>query len=106
MRLSTFCARPLHNKKQFFFEKKNQKTFVCFGRHLCYSCGSAATSNSQKFFVSFFQKRNTSLLLLPPSSTLALEHPAGIFARERADFFQRLKFGIAEFYVHGGDVVV
>jgi hypothetical protein len=39
-------------RKQFFFEKKNQKTFDSL----------EATASEQKFFVSFFQKRNTSLL--------------------------------------------
>jgi hypothetical protein len=38
-------------RKQFFFEKKNQKTFVRFG---------AYQPTGQKFFVSFFKKRNTS----------------------------------------------
>jgi hypothetical protein len=38
-------------RKQFFFEKKNQKTFT--------RCGGL---QEQKFFVSFFQKRNASLL--------------------------------------------
>jgi len=44
--------------KQFFFEKKNQKTF-CFEYALR---ASAALTTKPKFFVSFFQKRNTSLL--------------------------------------------
>jgi hypothetical protein len=44
-------------RKQFFFEKKNQKTFVCFGPHLTRLFSPGAASNSQKFFVSFFQKR-------------------------------------------------
>jgi hypothetical protein len=37
------------SRKQFFFEKKNQKTFNYI-------------SNRQKCFVSSFQKRNTSFL--------------------------------------------
>jgi hypothetical protein len=45
--------------KLFFFEKKNQKTFVCW-------LGAAAGSdpNLQKFFGSFFQKRTPSLSAL------------------------------------------
>jgi hypothetical protein len=44
-------------RKQFFFEKKNQKTFICFSISP-WPAGGAP--NEQKFFVSFFQKRNTS----------------------------------------------
>jgi len=46
-------------RKQFFFEKKNQKTFTRFDT--CQS-NSQSQPTEQKFFVSFFQKRNTSLL--------------------------------------------
>jgi mono/diheme cytochrome c family protein len=42
-------------RKQFFFEKKNQKTFACLN----------ASAREQKFFGSFFQKkRKTSFLIL------------------------------------------
>jgi hypothetical protein len=37
----------------FFFEKKNQKTFICFVAVLS---GDGATAD-QKFFASFLQKR-------------------------------------------------
>jgi hypothetical protein len=47
-------------RKQFFFEKKNQKTFIYQGQHLICPCEPAACRKEQKFFVSFFQKRNTS----------------------------------------------
>jgi hypothetical protein len=47
-------------RKQFFFEKKNQKTFAFLGD---VPIGQAASPNNQKFFVSFFQKRNSSFLL-------------------------------------------
>jgi hypothetical protein len=47
-------------RKQFFFEKKNQKTFIRLStRRRCLT----RQSTEQKFFVSFFQKRNASLLL-------------------------------------------
>jgi hypothetical protein len=52
-------------RKQFFFEKKNQKTFICFGQHLTGLFSPEATGNSQKFFGSFFQKRTVSLLGRP-----------------------------------------
>jgi hypothetical protein len=45
----------------FFFEKKNQKTFVSL-RALSFSTRRpAATADEQKFFASFFQKRRISL---------------------------------------------
>jgi hypothetical protein len=47
-------------RKVFFFEKKNQKTFICFGRHRVALSGSGTAGNSQKFFASFFQKRSPS----------------------------------------------
>jgi hypothetical protein len=40
-------------KKQVFFEKKNQKTFAC----LASLCPERPQPNEQKFFASFFQKR-------------------------------------------------
>jgi hypothetical protein len=41
----------------FFFEKKNQKTFVCWS--LWEDMGFAGRRQSkQKFFASFFQKRS------------------------------------------------
>jgi hypothetical protein len=49
----------LEGSKRFFFEKKNQKTYIRLGpaerghtRH---------RNNGQKFFASFFQKRRPSL---------------------------------------------
>jgi hypothetical protein len=51
-------------RKQFFFEKKNQKTFEFCSQPRGRITGSNAAAKSQKFFVSFFQKRNTSLLAL------------------------------------------
>jgi hypothetical protein len=41
----------------FFFEKKNQKTFVCDGQHQASLVELFAASKEQKFFASFFQKR-------------------------------------------------
>jgi hypothetical protein len=52
-------AKP---RKQFFFEKKNQKTFD-YVELIRGSRGAAA--NEQKFFGSFFQKRTASFLLAP-----------------------------------------
>jgi hypothetical protein len=49
-------------EKQFFFEKKNQKTFTPFREASEPSDEPVAVSNRQKFFVSFFQKRNASFL--------------------------------------------
>jgi hypothetical protein len=55
-------VRSRKKRKQFFFEKKNQKTFVRFVQDCGRPCGPTVTRNEQKFFVSFFQKRNTSFL--------------------------------------------
>jgi len=43
-------------EKVFFFEKKQQKTFVC----LTAALPGRLSSNEQKFFGSFFQKRTAS----------------------------------------------
>jgi hypothetical protein len=48
----------------FFFEKKNQKTFICFGQHRVSPFGSGAAGNLQKFFASFFQKRSSFVFFL------------------------------------------
>jgi len=40
--------------KQFFFEKKNQKTFICFAYVLFVP---AASSNGTKVFCFFFSKK-------------------------------------------------
>ena len=50
--------------KQFFFEKKNQKTFTTPHLHQSGAAGNTrgmAASGKQKFFGSFFQKRTASL---------------------------------------------
>jgi len=50
-------------KEIFFFEKKNQKTFVCLdGCETRQTCPSAS-HNEQKFFGSFFQKRTLIIVL-------------------------------------------
>jgi hypothetical protein len=46
-------------KEEFFFEKKNQKTFAPGGR----GNGSATAPNEQKFFASFFQKRSACFVI-------------------------------------------
>jgi hypothetical protein len=57
-------------RKVFFFEKKNQKTFCTWLRVAGDRLLNARTK-SQEFFVSFFQKRNSSLtcffLCVPPA---------------------------------------
>jgi hypothetical protein len=55
-------AKGLRSKgrKQFFFEKKNQKTFVCYGQHPIGSLEASAGRNEEKLFASFFQKRSAS----------------------------------------------
>jgi hypothetical protein len=47
-------------RKMFFFEKKNQKTFATFGRSRTQAPESDSERQEQKFFGSFFQKRTTS----------------------------------------------
>jgi hypothetical protein len=46
--------------KQFFYEKKNQKTFTSLGSRY----QGRPKPNMQKFFVSFFQKRSSSCFAL------------------------------------------
>jgi hypothetical protein len=58
-------------RKQFFFEKKNQKTFACRRQHLIGPYETYAGRIAQKFFGSFFQKRTASFLQ-PTSAPTAL----------------------------------
>jgi hypothetical protein len=44
-------------RKNFFFEKKKQKTFIHGVRPTAQSGGTYAGRNGQKFFGAFFQKR-------------------------------------------------
>jgi hypothetical protein len=55
----------------FFFEKKNQKTFVTLARS-----GSTLGANNQKFFASFFQKRSLLLLAFLLFPVVAFAHSA------------------------------
>jgi hypothetical protein len=48
--------------KQFFFEKKNQKTVSCFWPTHLGRFETAASRHLQKFFGSFVQKRTLALL--------------------------------------------
>jgi hypothetical protein len=50
-------------RKQFFFEKKNQKTFDCCPLLPGLTGATGAARNEQKFFGSFFQKRTASFPL-------------------------------------------
>jgi hypothetical protein len=47
-------------RKQFFFEKKNQKTFTSLGG----AYPGTAEPNPQTFFAAFFQKRSPSVASL------------------------------------------
>jgi len=49
------CGAAVVMQEEFFFEKKNQKTFALWTRH----AGQGAHPNEQKFFGSFFQKRTS-----------------------------------------------
>jgi hypothetical protein len=49
-------------RKQFFFGKKNQNTLARFGLRPFFSFEPEALVKRQKFFVSFFEKRNTFFL--------------------------------------------
>jgi hypothetical protein len=50
--------------KRFFFEKKNQKTFIRWSVPLG-SCGLQAAQRPEKVFASFFQTRSAFFLTLP-----------------------------------------
>src|SRR5277367_2761452 len=63
----------------FFFEKKNQKTFVCWSSRGAHS-SSKGMPNRQKFFASFFQKRRFFLLCYAALSNEA--HGAAFQLRE------------------------
>jgi hypothetical protein len=52
-------------KKQFFFEKKNQKTFAPRGRSRTQAAEPDSAAKEQKFFGSFFQKSTTSFATAP-----------------------------------------
>jgi hypothetical protein len=43
----------------FFFEKKNQKTFIPCSQAWTQTGGTGGARNGQKFFGSFFQKRTS-----------------------------------------------
>jgi len=47
----------IRGRKMFFFEKKNQKTFIRSGTRGSNRVGSPGRAQEQKFFGSFFQKR-------------------------------------------------
>jgi hypothetical protein len=56
----------------FFFEKKNQKTFVPFG----FGLSGVAQPSLPKFFASFFQKRRPCLKTSPAAARRGLSPPA------------------------------
>jgi hypothetical protein len=56
-------------RKQFFFEKKNQKTLICFGRQLYLPWSPVAAGNGAKVFWFFFSKKNC-FLAGPPYQIL------------------------------------
>jgi hypothetical protein len=53
-------------RKNFFFEKKKQKTFTICGQQAVQIGQPDAARNRQKFFGSFFQKRTASFSCLLP----------------------------------------
>jgi hypothetical protein len=69
-------------KKQFFFEKKNQKTFV---RWFTWP-KRRRELNEQKFFV-FFQKRNTCFLTWPPRQASLPSHIPDVRNAGRSEAF-------------------
>jgi hypothetical protein len=42
--------------KQFFFEKKNQKTFICYGQHFVEGFERTLRAMSKSFLLLFFKK--------------------------------------------------
>ncbi len=56
--VAKFCRAQVI--ESFFFEKKNQKTYVPFAQHRIHLGGPAIPGKEQKFFASFFQKRRPS----------------------------------------------
>jgi hypothetical protein len=66
------------HEKDFFFEKKKQKTFAHFGRHRIHRCAPAAMGKS--FFGSFFQKRTPSFLCDAADGPAMPEVPSPISA--------------------------
>jgi hypothetical protein len=65
-------GRQGEERKQFFFEKKNQKTFVIWR-----TLPERAATAVQKFFASFFQKRR------PSSLAVAFQQSAADLGRTR-----------------------
>jgi hypothetical protein len=61
------APRASEARKNFFFKKKKQKTFILFGLR---AFAQSETKGNQKFFASpggapFFQKRSSSFLCVP-----------------------------------------
>jgi hypothetical protein len=52
----------LEESKAFFFEKKNQKTFMTFSSPCAGNIARTRDPNGQKFFASFFKKEGLSFL--------------------------------------------
>jgi hypothetical protein len=52
----------MNHRKQFFFEKRNQKTFDFRVR-----TAATARDSMQKFWGFFFSKKSKSFLFLPPA---------------------------------------
>jgi hypothetical protein len=53
-------------RKQFYFEKKNQKTFARWLRAGAGNCTSVDEGAGEKSFLLLFFKKKTFLFLLPP----------------------------------------
>jgi len=56
---SILCRVKKRKSKAFFFEKKNQKTFIFLD-----ACWGQVRDSEQKFFGSFFQKRTSAFSYL------------------------------------------
>jgi mono/diheme cytochrome c family protein len=67
-------------KEGFFFEKKNQKTFIRCPLAPAHAGAVGATRKRQKFFGSFFQKRTLLAFLLANGAAHAAPDGAAIFA--------------------------
>jgi len=61
-RITRGMSEVTKEERVFFFEKKNQKTFVCSGTRGSNHVGSPVNADRHKFFGSFFQKRTASFL--------------------------------------------
>jgi enamine deaminase RidA (YjgF/YER057c/UK114 family) len=78
-------GRKSEARKQFFLEKKHQKTFALVPRRPVHAFARTAARNRQKFFGSFFQKRTAFFALSRlqgfTMSRILRTYPSDIFSR-------------------------